>query len=326
MASIQKRKYDTGRTVYRVQIRANGETTAATFDRLTDAKAWAADQEAKIGKGRFAALEADRRSFGELIERYKADILPTKKAWGVKAQAPQLTRWLTAMGNVKLSRVTADSIGRARKVLAATPYTRVAGGREYLLTTSTLNRYYAALQHCLEAAFNWGWIEQNPCDRVKKFSETTGRVRFLSVDEQKRLLAETVKHPALHTMVLIALSSGARDMEIRGLLWKNVDLANGRAIVEGSKNGSARALVIASAAHDALKQWAKVRRIDSPWVFPNAKGTAPVAVTKAWKRALARAGIQDFRFHDLRHTAASALAANGASLPTIGAVLAACGT
>lgn len=321
MASIQKRKYDTGRTVYRVQIRANGETTAATFDRLTDAKAWAADQEAKIGKGRFAALEADRRTFAELIERYKADVLPAKKGWAVKAQAPQLDKWLATIGNVKLSRVTPDAIERARKVIAATPFTRKEGGTEHAVSASTLNRYYAALQHCMGAATHWGWIERNPCERVKKFTEPRGRIRVLSTDEQSRLMAEIAKHPTLNTIVLIALSSGARDMEIRGLEWRNVDLVAGRALAETTKNGDRRVLVIAGAAIEALRAWAKVRRIDCPLVFPSEKGNVPVTIKSAWRKALAAAGISDFRFHDLRHCAASALALDGASLPQIGAVL-----
>ena len=321
MASIQKRKYDTGRTVYRVQIRTNSETTAATFHRLTDAKAWAADQEAKIGKGRFAALEADRRTFAELIERYKSDVLPTKKGWAVKAQAPQLDKWLATIGNVKLSRVTPDAIERARKVIAATPFTRKDGGTERNISASTLNRYYAALQHCMGSATNWGWIERNPCDRVKKYAEPRGRIRFLSTEEQARLLLETAKHPTLNTIVLIALSSGARDMDIRGLQWRNVDLVKGTALVETTKNGDRRVLVIAGAAIDALRAWAKVRRIDCPWVFPSENGNAPVTINKAWKKALSNAGIPDFRFHDLRHCAASALARDGASLPQIGAVL-----
>ena len=82
IATIEKRKNKAGETVYRVRIRAKGASVSETFYRLTDAKAWSRKQESDIiDHARFTALEADRRSFVELIERYTTEVLSTKKDW-----------------------------------------------------------------------------------------------------------------------------------------------------------------------------------------------------------------------------------------------------
>lgn len=322
MATFEKRKNKAGDTVYRVKVRTQGASLSETFYKLTDAKAWARVQETNLERGRFTALESDRRTLGELIERYVAEVIPTKKEWA-KAQIPQLAEWLAVIGNVKLSRVTADAIERARNTIAKTPYKRSATGRSYPRSPSRVNRYYAALQHCLSKAETWGWIERNPITRVEKFSEPSGRVRFLSPAERDRLLQACREHGhrEIQLLVLLALCTGARDMELRGLEWDRVNLRDGSALVEDTKNGHRRTLTIAGAALDELRKWSRVRRIDTKLVFPNTKGDKPLDVRKAWERVRDAAGLQDFRFHDLRHSAASELAAQGATLREIGAVL-----
>ena len=322
MASIEKRLNKAGENVYRVKVRAKGVSVTDTFYRLSDAKGWARLQETNIERGRFTAMEADRHTFSELIERYIAEVIPTKKDWA-KQQVTHLRAWLAIIGNVKLSRVTSDAIDRARKVLLNTPYKRADTGPEYQRSPAVVNRYYAALQHCMGKACDWGWIERNPLDRVDKFSESRGRVRFLSPNERDRLLkaCKDTGNPALTVLVLLALCSGARDMELRGLTWDRVNLRDGSAWAEDTKNGERRALTIAGAALDALREWGKVRRIGTNLVFPNTNGDKPLDVRKAWERALQAADIVDFRFHDLRHTAASELAMGGASLREIGAIL-----
>lgn len=322
MATFEKRKNKAGDTVYRVKVRTQGASLSETFYKLTDAKAWARVQETNLERGRFTALESDRRTLGELIERYVAEVIPTKKDWA-KAQIPQLAEWLAVIGNVKLSRVTADAIERGRNTIAKTPYKRSETGRSYPRSPSRVNRYYAALQHCLSKAETWGWIERNPITRVEKFSEPSGRVRFLSPAERDRLLQACREdgHREIQLLVLLALCTGARDMELRGLKWDRVNLRDGSAQVEDTKNGHRRTLTIAGAALDELRKWSRVRRIDTKLVFPNTKGDKPLDVRKAWERVRDAAGLHDFRFHDLRHSAASELAAQGATLREIGAVL-----
>ena len=133
------------------------------------------------------------------------------------------------------------------------------------------------------------------------------------------------KTPLLSTVVLIALSTGMRKGELTNLRWPDVDLPNRRITLRETKNGETRVVPLVGPALDAMKAHAKVRRLDTDLVFPASakppKIVKPMDFRGAWEAALKRAEIADFHFHDLRHTTASYLAMNGASLAEIAEVL-----
>ena len=166
-------------------------------------------------------------------------------------------------------------------------------------------------------------MESNPVLKISKPSEPVGRVRYLDDDERTRLLAQcrVSRCQILYTVVVLALSTGARKGELLGLRWGDVDLKRGVFTFRKTKNGSDRIIPVTGHALDQLREYAKVRRIDSPFVFPNPPGNKPACIETAWLGAVDRAGLSDFRFHDLRHSAASYLAVNGASLLDIAHVL-----
>jgi integrase len=115
-----------------------------------------------------------------------------------------------------------------------------------------------------------------------------------------------------------------RKGELMNLRWNDVDLSSGRAILWETKNGDRRVVSLTGHALESLRGWAKVRRIDTPLIFPgNGIGTAakPLEFRKHWMKALARAELQNFRFHDLRHSTASYLAMSGATVNEIAEVL-----
>ena len=168
-------------------------------------------------------------------------------------------------------------------------------------------------------------MEDSPMRKVTKPREPRGRVRFLSDEERIRLL-ESCKEsssPYLYPVVVLALSTGMRSGEIMGLTWDNVDLNRGRAILHETKNGERRAVALKGHALELLKELGKVRRIDSNLLFPakETKTTKPIDLRKPWEAAVQKTELHDFRFHDLRHSAASYLAMNGASLAEIAEVL-----
>jgi integrase len=125
----------------------------------------------------------------------------------------------------------------------------------------------------------------------------------------------------LYPVVLLALATGARKMELLQLTWSDVDLPRARIILQHTKGRERRALPLTGLALEAVQQLAKVRRIDTPLLFPRADGRGPVGLRAAWATALQDAAIEDFRFHDLRHSAASYLAMTGASVAEIAAIL-----
>jgi len=153
--------------------------------------------------------------------------------------------------------------------------------------------------------------------------EPRGRVRYLSDEERTALLEACQKssNPCLYIVVVIALTTGARFSEIINLKWENIDLKRKMLYFLDTKNGDRRSAPIYKQAYELLEQHKKVRRINSKYVFPGRQGHKPIELKRQWENAVKEAKLEDFRFHDLRHTAASYLAMNGATLMDIGHIL-----
>ncbi|MEJ2325947.1 MAG: site-specific integrase [Chromatiaceae bacterium] len=322
MATITKRTAKDGSTSYKVEVRLKGTPAQrVTFERLTDARRWAQQTEAAIREGRhFGTVEAKRHTLAELNDRYTRDVLPAKKESTVRAQRFQFDWWRSEYGHLTLADLTPAVLAEARDKLLATP-----SKRGEMLSPAYVVRHLAALSHAFSVAVKeWGWLEDNPLRKVKKPKEPRGRVRFLSDEERERLLqaCRESASPDLYPAVVLALSTGARQQEILGLRWPQVDLTRKVAILHDTKNGERRVLPLSGAALDLLRERSKVRRLDSELVFPGrTRNPKPVDLRTPFETALKRAGIEDFRWHDLRHTAASYLAMGGASLAEIAEIL-----
>lgn len=297
-----------------------GRTRTASFQRKTDAKSWAANIESELRRGKYVAdAEALRRTVGDLVDRYIRE-LPHKARNKSSAKTKQQLEWWKAeLGRVAIADCTPAVVIEARDRLAqGTASNGRPRGR------STVNRYLAALSHAFSTAVReWQWTDTNPVASVSKLAEPRGRTRFLSDDERARLLeaCRASRNPDLYSVVVLALSTGARRGEILGLRWGDVDLPRGVIVLRDTKNTDTRAAPLVSHAHELLKARKKVRRVDTDMVFPGRKKHRPQDIKKSWHAALAAAGIEDFRFHDLRHSAASYLAMSGATLAEIAEVL-----
>ncbi|MDP1609307.1 MAG: site-specific integrase [Chlamydiales bacterium] len=317
MASIKAIKDKNGKIIsYRVQIRRKGcAPQSSNHERLTDAKKWAQDIESAIRQGRhFKTTESKKHTLAELIDRYIRDVLPTKPK-SEKKQRAQLLWWKAQIGHKLLSDVTTPLLIEQRDKFGRS---FVKGGR--VRSPSTVVRYLAALSHAFTIAVKeWGWLENSPMQNVTKPREPRGRVRFLSSEERQRLLAacQESSNRFLYPVVVLALSSGMRQGEIMNLRWVDVDLDKGRATLHETKNGERRVVPVVGLALKLLRDLDKVRRIDSMFVFPSRDPRKPADLRSPWKRALKVSGIECFRFHDCRHSCASELAMNGASLVDI---------
>lgn len=117
------------------------------------------------------------------------------------------------------------------------------------------------------------------------------------------------------------LSTGGRRMEILGLQWNDIDLHRGIITLHETKNGERRVLPLAGHALQLMKEHTKVRHVNCPYVFPGKNLDSPIDLRTPFETALKRAKINDFRWHDLRHSCASYLAMNGASLAEIAEIL-----
>jgi integrase len=128
----------------------------------------------------------------------------------------------------------------------------------------------------------------------------------------------------LYPCVVLALSTGMRQAELMGLKWCDVDLKNGVAILHETKNGDRRRVPLSGHALELLKEYRGnvIQFNDKSLLFPSpTKPQQPIDLRKSWLNAMKKAGIEDFHWHDLRHSTASYLAMNGASLAEIAEVL-----
>src|SRR5205807_3794219 len=139
----------------------------------------------------------------------------------------------------------------------------------------------AILSHAFTMAVReWQWCDDNPVCKVRKLKEPRGRVRFLSEEERQRLLesCQVSSNPYLHTIVVLALSTGARRGELLSLHWRDVDLKRGMLTFRETKNGETHSVPLTGYALDVFTKHAKVRRLDTTLVFPNDTGTQPASI------------------------------------------------
>ena len=165
---------------------------------------------------------------------------------------------------------------------------------------STINRELEVVRHLLNLA-NKEWLCLDAVPFIRLLKEPPPRVRFLNQAEADRLLLALPHH--LQPVVQYALATGCRRAEVLNLEWSRVDLGRRVTWLEHgtTKNGAARGIPLNRDAMIALEM-AKSR--NSRWVFTY-KGRPMASIGSAFKKALKRADIKDFRFHDLRHTWAS---------------------
>jgi integrase len=283
---------------------------------------------------RLRALSARPQSMTvrELIDRYMAQYSGRDSTRGQR-----LAAWLAMIGEFTLEQVDSDLMHVGRAELATTPALVFMGldhaGNKIFKTkargkpksTATLNRYMVAIA----AVFTWA-IEQrltpkawvHPCRGIKRLPESDGRVRFLDSEERDRLFAacRASKYPRLYALALMAMLTGARRGELLALRWCDIDLAKGLAMLGKTKNGDRRTLVLLPQVAEALRPF-----LGDPdrFVFGSVRSRyqAPAITDSAWRDAVARAEIRNFKFHDLRHCCASYMAQAGQPLNMIAEVL-----
>ena len=322
MANIMERLTADNKVMYtaRVRIKGNPQQTA-TFTRKTDARLWAHKTEALIREGKyFSMAESKKHKFSDLTNRYISTHILNKSPKVQVQYRQQLDKWCSMIGDLCLANFSTAVISQCREKLVDEITSK--GKRR---TSASINRYMALLSSVFTVAVReWQWLEENPVKNIKKLKEAASRERYLSEDEIDRLIHSCMQsqNKDLLVTVVLSLSTGARQMEIWGLKWPEVDLNKGIAKLVETKNRQIRVVPIQGYALELMRLISKVRRIDTSLVFPSTVDPLkPFDFRKAWASALRRADIQNFRWHVLRHSAASYLAMNGASTREIAEIL-----
>ncbi len=311
MASIFKRKTITGST-WRAVIRLKGfPTTGQTFDRKQEAEDWANETERKIKSGRFNfSRHKNKNTFSLLMERYTADgALEHHRS--VRDTLRHLEYWNQRIGSYALCHINSELISKERKCLLETDTTH---GKKR--TPGTVNRYFSTLSSILTYAVkHLHWIDQNPCNKLLKLKESSGRDRYLS-DEEAILLLQVCKehhHPYIYAIVLIALTTGAGKGEILGLQWDDIDFESQMTYVKVTKNGRPRSLPLVDVVIQELNHLKKLKKTHHTCVFPGQTAFRQLDIRSVWSDIPEQANIQSFKFHDLRHSFATFAARQGAS-------------
>ncbi|WP_027160287.1 tyrosine-type recombinase/integrase [Methylobacter luteus] len=321
MATIKERTSKDGSIRYTAEVRLKGyPRQTATFKRKTDAKKWVQDTESAIREGRhFKTAAAKKHTLAELVDRYINEVLPSKSK-RPRVQKQQLGWWKDKIGAYVLADITPALIAQCRDELGEGITLR---GKPR--GNSTKVRYMAVLSSAFSHAVKeWQWLESNPMKSVSKPPEPKGRVRFLDDEERDKLLqaCKQSKNKHLYICVTLALSTGMRQAELMNLKWSDVNLKDRYIILHETKNGDRRRVPLAGHALELLLNHAKVRRLDTQLLFPGKKNKdQPINLRPSFQKALKAAGINNFRWHDLRHCTASYLAMNGASLAEIAEIL-----
>jgi integrase len=191
---------------------------------------------------------------------------------------------------------------------ALQPYIRDRRSKDGV-SNATVNRALEVVRRILNVAHqDWRWLRGVP--KIRMLKEPRRRVRFLRREEAERLIAALPVH--MKPIVQFALATGCRAGEIHGLEWSRVDLARKVAWLDHgtTKSGEGRGIPLNADAVAALEATSGQHR---RWCFTFA-GRRIHQSSTAWQRAKQRSGIEDFRFHDLRHTWASWHVQSGTSL------------
>ncbi len=302
MASFRQRN-----NKWQARIKRDGyPDQVKTFGARSDAERWARSVESEMDKGQFVdTQEAQRTTLRELILRYVREVTPTMKSVTedtirLKAMARKpIANW--SLANLSAVRIAAYRDERLKQVSNGTVI------RELAYLSSIINH----------ARREWGINTPNPVQYVRKPPSPAGRSRKLSADERGKLLASVEPRGRQNIwtkpVVVLALETAMRRSELLALRWEHINLSSQTALLPDTKNGTPRSVPLSTTAVELLRS---LPRNISGVVFPIKYFT----LDAAFKRAVKRAGLVDFHFHDLRHTAITAMAEKLPNLIELSAV------
>jgi integrase len=290
MAAINKR----GPYQWQVKIRRKGyPVQSKTFETYEDAASWARMIENEMDRGVFVSRkEAESTTLGEALERYESEKTEQKK--GAAQERHRIAMFKrSALADRFLASIRSTDIAKYRDKRLKEGKSPFTVNNEMILLSSLFN----------VAAKEWGFESlNNPVAKVARPKLPRGRDRRLYEGEEETLLEELPDN--IKPVFIIALETAMRLSEITSMEWKNVNLARRTITLEDTKNGESRTVPLSTRAVSVLK--ALPRNIKGR-VF----NISSNHVSKTFHDTCKKSGIEDLRFHDLRHEATSRLFEKG---------------
>ena len=198
----------------------------------------------------------------------------------------------------------------------------VASRKRTGVSDATIRRDLAFLGAVFAMAVRWGWVEASPITAFNKraLKESRARTRFLTREEFGILLGTASNH--LKPILVLAVETGLRKEELLGLTVTSIDLRRREFHLAHTKTNAPRRVPLSSAALTTIRELLEKRsRPSSPYLFCKADGGRIGNPRKAFEGACAKAGLEDFRYHDLRHTFASWWVQDGGDLYRLSRIL-----
>jgi integrase len=285
-----------------VRIRQSANTTSKT-----EAQAILASLRTKVREGKFFDINQEPKlTIRELLERVDQRQRELGRRSYESHFKPYAKGLNEAFGDLPVGELTVERLQKYQFQ------------RSQVVSKATVNRSLAILRMAYNLGIRWDLLKDNPVNRLEFFRETRGRVRFLSREEQHELLA--CCSPLLRDLVLVALRTGMRRRELLGLRKADVDFNRNQLILTRTKTDRSRQVPMTEEVRAVLSRLAFGRE-EQDRLFRNKRGEPYEQPRWAFCQALHKAGIKNFRFHDLRHSFASDLVQAGVDIFTVSKLL-----
>lgn len=280
---------------WEAQVARQGVRQSRSFDTKAQAVAWATKFEAELLAGKNGQIPD--KTFSELLDRYAKEVSVKKR--GVKWERTRISTFQkSSLGALKLRDLRPADFAEWREA------------RLKDVTSATVNRDMNLLSHaCTVAVKEWQWLTVNPLSGVSRPAAPPHRDRRISQDEIERILhacgydrdgALDAASPRVGAAFLFAIETAMRAGEIIKLTWDKVDLEKRVARLTETKNGTSRNVPLSTEAVRIIKQLPS----DADTCFDL---TSPI-LDALFRKAKARAMIENMHFHDTRHEAITRLA------------------
>ena len=329
MVRYKKRENKKG-SCYQATIRIHGyNTICKTFKLKSDAQAWAEPIELAMKNGTYkqdltnsiVQNNSNINTMADLIDFYDKEVAQYKYSHYEKYPAIY-SWWKSKIGDIKVINLSSSILSSCKNILKDEKIKK--GHTETRRSANTINKYLMCLSAILTYAVkDLEIIDVNPMSKVSLMKKPNGRTRFLSDEEIEIVKKNCKKHSdMLYLFFLLALKTGGRFNEIRHLQLKDIDYKNCRVYFLDTKNKTHRGVHVDSGTLNLIAAYVTQNNIESGYIFRSTKNGIELADIKGiLEKAIKDSKIEDFHIHDIRHTTASILARNGASLLEIAEIL-----
>jgi integrase len=253
-----------------------------------------------------------RMVFDNLLKEYLQWARNNKEGSSYERDLTSSKPLLAKFSRLRIDRMT-QKLGEEYQSQRIDGKLRIDGvSRKPTVSKATVNREIVMLKHMFKKAVQWGYLSETPFSNLELQKEPAPRTRYVTADEWPRLLSACTAE--MRSVVVFARFTGMREGEIFDLKWSDIDWQQESITVTKCKNNTPRTIPLTKALARQLRS--RHQHAKSIYVFPGKKGRRTTLRT-AFNGACRRAGIENFRFHDLRHTFASDLVNKGIDLMTI---------